>query len=69
MNLATIIVLLIVGAGAYWSIATLHRTGGRRCDGCCGGCSDSHCTVHHDHAKSTACKDSCPHCHSEKQSS
>ncbi|MBR5716956.1 MAG: FeoB-associated Cys-rich membrane protein [Bacteroidales bacterium] len=39
MNLATIIVVLIIAAGVYWSVATLRRTGGRRCDGCCGGCS------------------------------
>jgi len=66
MNLATIIVLLIIGAGVYWSISTLRRTGGRRCGGCCDGCSGGTCETHHDHAKHkahSAADDSCPCCH------
>ena len=38
MNIATIIVLIVVAAGVYWSVATLRRTGGRRCNGCCDQC-------------------------------
>lgn len=67
MNFATIVVLLILGAGVYWSISTLRRTGGRRCGGCCGGCSGGSCETHHDHArpkgKSATGDDSCPCCH------